>query len=931
MTTSAATRAPARRGVPAPQLPKGFHLSHVWLDADGNRVEGDPEQKIPINSTTLRPAGVLWLCQAVQVNCEVGEWVIDTGEPGPDGKPKPPAKPKRPYCPDHGVPLVPEAVDDRDPDLLDGARVRLAGRVSAALQRRRDAAVEYATARALAAQQAVLEAGKRTAADYAEHAPSLAAAALAVTGAVAAAELGDPLQVAAAACAFAVAGGVIAYAAAFLYSRERARQRGARVTPGARGYRRAQTVGLRCAAGAAAVGFFTAADAGLVAAGHGLGTMPGTLMLGVAVLGAWLIGRNHWDELTQRRRELRRLAQQRAAKVAEAAQAQVEQALAVVMPAPPEPAFDDNDPAQVGARMAQRWQEISRHPDVPNRFAVMPRTRVLPELTRAVMAPSPEGGQRRIGWEFMIQGDPGVLVPAPGLSSPVINARLWLAAMLGRDPMSIALVERPDNDINRAVLLITDGAPLGEPVKYLGRAGIQVLSNGTILGHDGRDITGKDTFMPLYIPGQTFGGLVIGKSGGGKSQARRVRILNNLYAGIFTTVYDPKNFVDYSEFAGIVPMGCTTEHRDVILRSLWAIMVRRQQMLAQLAGEDRHGRIRPIEGSWKIDRDGPPILSIWDEFHLESKDPDYVARVTTLARLQRATASGLEVATQGGGLADLGDSVLRMLLNQTGQEVYRMALSQARLGGYTGDFDPQDLPSVPGMVLKVFGEGGQAIPQRSAFVTREDEDGSVYDHLYAPDGTQLLFLPKLSDEDLAVAEREGLMDLLRMGQGPGGLARLQAADGDSTMPPPGMAGAAAKPGGGKPIEARDMILAILAKGRVDTRQQIDAHPMWLQDPNRDKFPSPSSISRPLAHLEKEGLVANPNSGENPWRELTRAGRPAGERALLAFQVAIGRHAGAAGVPGAGDPDGPAEAERQALAETEQERLIRAEVARATSD
>jgi hypothetical protein len=917
------TRAPARDavkdkpgGVSAPRLPDGFHMSTAWLDSAGRRIEG--AEKIPINSVTLRPAGTLWLCAGVVHGCPVGEWVIDTGDPDAE------LKPTQRYCPKHGCPLRPQGIDDRDPHAVTGARSRMAAAVSAALRRRREQAGGYAAERLLAARQALMEAGKSTAADYAGHTPSAVGAVAAIVAGTVAAERGDLVTVTLAATAFAVAGLVVAYALTFIYHREQARLRGQRVTGNARALQQARAQARAMATGVAAAGVWTAADAAAVAAGHGLGTALGTLMLGVAILAAWYVCRGHWEQLSAERRRLRELARQRAQEAVVEAEVEVRRATEPPPPPPePELVFDENDPAQVGARMAQQWTEISRHPDVPQRFAVMPRARILPELTRAVMAPSPDGGQRRIGWEFMIQGEPGVLVPPVGAPSPVIAARLWLAGVMGRDPMSVALVERPDNDINRAVLLLTDGAPLGEPVPYLGRAGIQVLSNGTILGHDGRDIKGRDTFMPLYISGQPFGGVVLGRSGGGKSQARRVRILNNLYAGIFTTMYDPKNFVDYSEFAGVIPMGCTVEHRDVILRSLWAEMVRRQQMLSQLVGRDRHGRVRPIEGAWNIERDGAPILSMWDEFHLESKDPDYVARLTTLARLVRATASGIELASQGGGLADLGDSVLRMLMNQIGMEIYRMALSQARLGGYTGGFDPNDLPSLPGTVLKTYGEAGTPIPMRSAFVSRDDVDGSVYDHLYAPDGSQILFAPVMPDATVEVFEREGLMDLWRMGQGPGGLARLQAGNGDSTVPPPGAVTAAG--GGGKPIEGREMILAILAAGPVRDRQQADNHPMWLQDPGRDKLPSPSTISRPLAQLEREGLVRNPNR-DDVWRELTDAGRRAGDRALQAFYVAVGRAETGAAVPGTGDPQGPAATERRALAEQEQKQLVAAEVA-----
>jgi hypothetical protein len=917
---SATPSAPQKpRGLPAPRLPEGHHLSHTWLDAENRLVIGDPERKIPINSTTLRPAGMLWLCPAG--DCATGEWTFGDG-----------TRPKNGFCPAHGVPLVAQSVDERESDPVAGAKLRLRAKVAQVLEQRRDLAIKAATGKALAAHQAALQAGQRTVEDYTAHAPTLGVAAATVLGAVAAAELGDPLMVASIATTYAVAGAVIAYAAAYLFSRERARQRKQRFAPGARAERAAMSSAQTVGGAVMASGLFTAADAAVAGSGHGLadGGIPGALMLGAGILLAWLFGSRHWTKLSDERARLRELAAEKARQAAQEAAAEVQTLLTPEPAREPEPEFDENDPLQVGERMARQWEQISRLADTPIRFSVMPRTRILPELTRAVMAPTPSGEQKRIGWEFIVEGDPGVLVPPPGMPSPVIHARVWLAAMMRRDPISVALVERPEGDINRAVLLLTDGAPLGSPVPYLGAAGIQRLSNGTIMGHAGRDITGKDHFSPLYIPGQTFGGLIIGTSGGGKSQSVRVRrLLNNLYAGIFSTLYDPKNFVDYSEFAGVIPMGCTQEHRDVILRSLYAEMIRRQQMLSRLVGKDRFDRIRPVEGAWKVERDGPPILSIWDEFHLEATDVQYVGAVTTLVRLQRATASGVLVASQGGGLKDMGDSVFRFILGSTGMEIYRMPMSQARLAGYSGDFDPIHLPKLPGMVLEQVGEGGPVVPMRTAFVTREDEDGSIYDHLYAPDGTQILFAPKLPEATLEVFEREGLMDLWRMGMGEGGLARLQADGDDPALPPPGALEAGnptATPGKArkKPIEGRDMILAILARGTIGTFSEILNHPMWLQDPGRTGTPAASTITRPVRELENDGLLHNPER-DDVWRVLTAKGQPFAEKALMAFEIATGQRAVDAGGSAAPADETVADKERRIDREREEERVMASDV------
>lgn len=824
--------APPRASLTGKQrLPDGYAWSRIWRLPDGTFTEGDREMPVDRNWNL---SGELWLCPTD--DCTTGEWVFGQA-------------PERPCCPQHPYKLVPVATNPDDSNPVSGARERLYARVREVIAAQRQRAMDAATARLAAAQDAVTEATRRTAHDMRGHVPSLA-----ITGTVAAADIAfaatsHPLLVAAVGAAVSTFGVGLAYLATYAAERLRAHRAGVEFLHSGRVGRRARARARQIATAVFTGGVWTVA---LSILGVDPATYTGLGGLGLGLLLGWAANRTHWDDLWAARRRLAAMARAKAEEAARLAAEEAERAARGPAAEPQTAPVDDSDsPEAMGRWLAAEWERISHDRNVPPGLQ-MDRTRIVPEATKEVTAPI-NGEATRIGHEFLVESDPGVLVPRGGSVPPLVAAREWLAAMLGRDPSTVSIVDRPDSQPNRALLLITDQAPLGGTVTWKGREGVRRTADGVILVHVGRSLTGEDVFEAAYTPGQPGGGLTVGTTGGGKSAGTILKLLNALVAGIFSVLYDPKQLVDYADFVGVIPIGVSREHRNVIRQSLNAEMRRRQQHLTTRPRRDRFGRRRAGETVWDPQRDGPPILSVWDEFHMEASDQAFVAGMTEMVRLQRVTAMMIDVITQGGGLADLNDSVFRGLLSSTSLRLYRMPLNLARLAGYKGTFDPEDLPRLPGMSLVINGESNTEI-MRSAYVPRDDVDGSVFDHLYAPDMTPLLTPPTLPKETIEVFEREGLMDLWRLGQGPNGMTNLLG-NTHSTPPPTPASASAAAPAATDTMQAADVVLAIIWANPGCPRATIDNHPAWQVAPGwTGKPPVPSTISRAVQQLRKAELV-----------------------------------------------------------------------------
>lgn len=819
------------RNTTRPSLPKGLRWSNVWKNPDGSFHEAPAGTELPVDEQ-WQITGSLWLCPIL--DCGQEKWTFDdtTADDAP-------------CCPKHPTRLARTPLHGDDPDPVQGARARAAAYFAGIYQRRRDAVVQAANAKAAAARKAVEDATRRTAADMRAHVPSIVA-----SGAVLAA--GTPLVVAdpvLAALAGAGAGPValVAYVVTMLVRRLQKTAR--RDEKQARRDRRtARHVG----AGILATGIWLAGSAALAWLPmffHVTFTLLFGLLLTFAVNNA------HWQDLWATRHRLKDLARRRAEaerrRLEEEARLAAERAAA--QPRHSDQAVDESDPMVVGQRMADEWQRVAATQQPGGVFPQMSRTWINPTETRELTVPDEEGNPVRIGWEYAGHAQPGAIVARPGMPSPVVGAREWLAATLfdGRHEASkLSIVDRVGGNPNRFVVMVTERLRLGEAVAYKGRAGIRRGSDGTLYGHAGQTLLGDDAERILWVPGQAGGGGRYGVPGTGKSVVTQITLLNDLYAGIFTILWDGKNFMDFAEFIGVIPMGCTNEHRDVMLRSLNAEMERRQQMLGLLEAVDRHGRPAPVEALWTPERDGPPQRWTIEEFHLHATDDDFIADLTKLTRLQRSSATMLEIATQGGGLEDMGKSTLRDFLNQVSMQVMRMGDQQARLTGYKGDYMPSELPRLPGMMVMVEADA-PAVPVRGAYVHRRDEDGNIYDHLYDRDNNPILTEPELPAETVEVYEREGLMDLWRAGQGPGGKRRLLSylPDVPSAIPVQSLG-----PFAGQPMQAEDVILAIAYREPGLGPTALSRHAAWQSPLSPSRAPALSTITKPGAKFRAEGLL-----------------------------------------------------------------------------
>jgi hypothetical protein len=842
-TTTMTAPAPTQNRPPAPaarpNLPKGVRWSNAWKVGGVLTENPDPASEMPVNSQ-WELVGTLWVCPAD--GCPKTDWTFDAISAPED----------IPACTRHLTRLVASRVDAADQNPIKGARARAAAHLHNVYERRKERVVQAAQARYGEAQKAVGEAAKTTAADMKGHAPSIAVSA-AVLGAGLYGELTSAPLAAAVGAGLCTFGAIAAYLVAWWLRKLRKSARG-----DAKQARRNKQFARHIAAGILSSGIWLILSAGTAALPtfwHALLT----LLLGFLLMFA--VNNAHWQELWDTRHRIKDMNRLRAEAAARRAAEEAERlAQQPAVPGTPAAAVvDETDPLVVGERMAAEWRRIIATPSVPTQFPQMPRTMIKPDETREISVPDDDGNLVRIGWEYSGHAEPGALVARPGMVSPIVAARDWLSAVLfdGRyDASMISVVDRPGGNVNRFVITISERFQLGNAVAFNGRAGIRRGSDGSLYGHIGRTLLGDDAERVLWVPGQAGGGGRYGVTGSGKSVVTQISLLNDLYAAIFSMLWDGKNLMDFAEFIGVIPMGCTVEHRDVMYRSIRAEMERRQQMLTLMEGTDRYGRPAPVEALWDPRRDGPPQRWTIEEFHMNARDEEFIDNVTELARLQRSSATMLEISTQGGGLADAGNSVLRDQLNQVAMQIMRMGDNQARLTGYSGDYMPSRLPRLPGMMLMVEADA-PAIPVRAAFVHRRDEDGNIYDHLYDQDNNPILTAPVLPPETVEVYEREGLMDLWRLGQGPGGKQRLLSSGpvSPSAVPVDGLG-----PFASRPMKTSEVLLAIAWKHPGLGPTAVLQHPLWLRPMAGGKAPAAlSTITRGAAvPLEKAGKLSRDN-------------------------------------------------------------------------
>lgn len=850
-----------------PPIPREVFSDTFWVDDDG--VSRPHDYPMPLDKQTRKINGRAFGCQ--RRDCDTGAWLI---APATELKVK--------YCVEHDPPVplseIPLSSNDRDP-LLSGKQRQLA-RLAGFLARKRQEKVDEIKAAANLKAEEARRAVGGLATDLRGHAPSLAATAAVEIGVIYTVDLASALQTSAIATNLLAFGAVIGYLVVVLERKRlgwldrRADKAGKKTAGPTRIARRATRRGIYTAkgfAGTAALLFVLGLwNPDLTVAWQG------GLVAALAVAAAVAVNGDHWVRLWNKRQWLKGEAARRAREAElEAARKLEEERLrlleeerlrnqaAVLVD------LDLNTAEGQGRRMELEWQRISGLDTRRDGFPKIDKTRIVPEHTREITAPDPETGELiRLGWEFTGVCEPGALITAGGMTPPIIAAKEWLVSVLDEgkyEASAISLIDCPDGRQNTFLLMVTERSRLGEPVPWVpGRT--RVDHKGVRYGILGRSLTGEDLEEVLYTPGQPFGGIVTGQTGGGKGGCSIRHLLNLLEARIFPVLLDPKILVDYADFVGIFPIGFTKRHRRMILNFLVLERKRREAKLAIAPKTNRYGAVVAGESKWtthdpvtgEIGVYGEPIESIWDEFHDQSKDLEFIQALTNHMRFQRAAAMGATLLSQGGGLTDWGDSMLRDLASLVACTNFRGGEMHARMAGNrNAKYSTRDLPNLPGMCLRE-APGSPDIPLRQAFRTRDPEaEDTVYTTLWGKGSEPVLQIEDpltwISEETVEIMKQTGVWDLWMMARGPGGLQRLIADDQEDEEDEETVmvaSGALAMPQGknivpaGPPkMTAMEVLAAVLHDSPGLNRKGIAEHDFWMRAPGWGRTPSEETISR----------------------------------------------------------------------------------------
>ncbi|MBF9135202.1 hypothetical protein I0C86_40705 [Plantactinospora sp. S1510] len=853
MMTRPDSTEPVTTQVPTPKrMPAGVEMRRWWKPTPDASTMIAHEQEIPVDEDG-NPVGKLYVCPADE--CKTYAWTF-AAEDQPD-----PA-----CCPKHPEQLIPARVLPTDDDPIGSASRTARERWRAHVDVRKKRAAAFAQIKADAAREAASGVARRTHDDYKGHLPTAGIALGSFATEVCIAATAQPLLSASLGTAVATAGAVVAYVVVYILERQKIVKAGQEVR--GRRARRARERARRAlyAAGAAGVWLVLATGTG-VDVRDPLAAL--ALLLGALLI--WATCHKTWTEISEARdsqREAARLAAEAAARraqeEADRLRREAERQVEVVEVVEHQP----ETPEEMGEAMRVWWENAAHSEFAGTAFQQMKHTWIVPEKTKRVIVPI-EGVDTPVGWQYFIQSKPGALVTR-GISSgfvapPLLAARDWIASMMGIQPELIELVDRPDRVQNTGAMIISTTPSLTSPLKYRGRAGIKVDPDGTISRLAGRAGNGVDVYEPMYIPGQPASGMTIGIPGAGKTVSVICRIMDVLFAGGLPTLQDPKMLVDFAYFIGLFPIGVTLEHRDVIMRTKMAERARRQKVLARQRREATarvHARRRgePVpprtgrpDNFYDTSCDGLLFGSFWEEFHMINDDR-FVKLIGQEQRLQRAIAMFDHLISQDGGLGDFKDGAVRAMFQASGLHVFRTPINRARLAGYSGDYDPASMPPIPGLESYDTGGGAVQVIRTPYLDPREEAEGGLFDTLWGPNGELLLEVAPIPDPMMEVLEREGLMDLWRLGQGEHGLDNLLAGTEPVRDAPTG-AQVAGTDGRSK-TEARDVFLALIGQNPGCTRRFVVENPIWFAQAGWDREPNPSTITRAVRRLKgfEEGEI-----------------------------------------------------------------------------
>jgi hypothetical protein len=276
----------------------------------------------------------------------------------------------------------------------------------------------------------------------------------------------------------------------------------------------------------------------------------------------------------------------------------------------------------------------------------------------------------------------------------------------------IVLEPHPDHNPNHVKLTVVEHSPIDKTMPYKGARLAGELRNVIEIGPfgDGDGYAPWQMWRPGEKPmtGSWLSGLVIGKTGGGKS-----RLMELLAAGYMATgsaivwFADPQGGASSPALQEYADWYVSGERVAQMIGALEAIAEGREKEM----GVKKWSRFEPSP-------ERPGIVVILEEGHVIIKR--YGKRLSDLARKTQKVGISFVVFTQGASLESLGDDILRASLT-TNLIVMRTGSNQTKnlLPGLT--VDPETLPEIPGFGYTIGMGGSRTAPYRAELIEEPEK------------------------------------------------------------------------------------------------------------------------------------------------------------------------------------------------------------------
>lgn len=272
---------------------------------------------------------------------------------------------------------------------------------------------------------------------------------------------------------------------------------------------------------------------------------------------------------------------------------------------------------------------------------------------------------------------------------------------------NLVLEPHPDHNPNHAKLTVVRVSPIKDTLLYSGARIVGDQHCAIEIGPfgDGDGFAQWQMWRPGEKPmtGSWLSGLVIGKTGGGKS-----RLMELLAAGYMASrsavvwFADPQGGASSPALQEYADWYVSGERVASMIGALEAIAEAREKEM----GVRKWSRFEPSP-------ERPGIVVILEEGHVIIKR--YGKRLSDLARKTQKVGISFIVFTQGASLESLGDDILRASLT-TNLIVMKTGSNQTKnlLPGLT--VDPEMLPAIPGFGYTIGMSGSRTAPYRAELI-----------------------------------------------------------------------------------------------------------------------------------------------------------------------------------------------------------------------